>query len=383
MKYSKQAWMAIVCSSTVLFSSACFAAEQGFTASVKAAHTSDDNVFREVNGSSDTFYTISPDLQYTKTFGKHDVLLGYRGAYATYDKNTKEDYTDHFVNLDVLFDLSKQLNVNFIADYSNEHESRGQSGVASSAALDITTLNKNSVFAGITFGGTDAKMQVELDYTVVNTDYTNNAQDFRDRRDDTISTRLFYKVGADTRAFVEAKQNNFDYLNSTLDSTEQLYRAGLRWEATAKTTGEVKVGTYDKNFDSAAQTDGSGTSYEAYLTWSPKTYSIVNLSLSRLPQESAVGGSFYTADAMSVNWAHEFNTKVAVNLDANQTTDDYAAGGRKDKTTTAGLGVDYKFRRWLDFGLKYTNSKRTSNAAANEFTDNTVMVSATLLHDGK
>lgn len=384
MKYSKQAGMAFVCASTVLFSSASFAAEPGFTASVKATHTSDDNVFREKNGSSDSFFNVSPDLSYTNAFGKHQLTLGYLGDFATYDKYTKENYSDHTVDMDLLLDLSKQLNVNFKADYANLHESRGSSGVASNAALDVTTLNKNSVFAGVAFGREEAKMQLELDYKVINTDYTNNQQDSRDRRDDTISTRLFYKVGAKTKAFVEAKQNNFNYLSSasTLDSTEMLYLAGVRWAATAKTQGEIKVGSFDKKFDSATETDGSGTSYEANVTWSPKTYSNVTLALSRKPQESAVGQSFYTSDLMSLNWNHEFNSKFAMIIDASRNEDDYA-GARRDTTTNSALGVNYKFRRWLDFGLKLSNAKRTSNNSANEYTDNTVMVSATLLHDGK
>ena len=384
MKYSKQTGMAFVCASTVLFSSASFSAEQGLTASVKAALTSDDNVFRERNGSSDNFITVSPDLSYTKAFGKHQVTIGYNGAYASYDKNTKENYTDHTVDVDALLDLSKQFNVNFKADYANLHESRGQSGVASNAALDVTTLNKNSVFAGMTFGRKEAKMQVELDYGVINTDYTNNNQDIRDRRDDTVSTRLFYNVGAKTKAFVEAKQTNFNYTSSasTLDSTETFYLAGVRWQATAKTQGEVKLGSFDKKFDDGTETDGSGTSYEANATWSPKTYSNVTLALSRKPQESATGQSFYTADLMSLNWNHEFNPKFAVNLDVSRTEDDYS-DARRDTTNNASVGVDYKFRRWLDFGLKYANAERSSNNSVNDYTDNTIMFSATLLHDGK
>jgi len=386
MKYStKQAGMTFVCASTVFFSSASFAVTQGLTTAVEAAYTSDDNVFREKNGTSDSFLTIAPDLSYTKAFGKHEFTAGYNGKYASYDKNTKENYTDHTVDVGMLLDLSKQFNVDLKADYSTLHESRGQSGVSANAALDVTTLDKNSVFAGMAFGRKEAKMQLELDYAVINTDYTNNNQDIRDRRDDTVSTRLFYNVGAKTKAFVETKQTNFNYSSSssTLDSTETLYHAGLRWQATAKTQGEVKVGSFDKDFDSATETDGDGTSYEASITWSPKTYSNLTLTSSRKPQESAIANeNFYTATLTSLNWNHEFSKKITVILDASQSEDDYSAT-RNDKTTNAGIAMKYNFRRWLDFGLSFKNLKRTSNSSANEFTDNTVMFSATLLHKGK
>ena len=85
---------------------------------------------------------------------------------------------------------------------------------------------------------------------------------------------------------------------------------------------------------------------------------------------------------MSVNWNHEFSPKFAMDLDASQTKDEYA-GTRSDTTTNTGLAVNYKFRRWLGFGLKYSNAERTSSNSANNYSDNTVMFSATLLHDSK
>lgn len=380
MNSSNKAGMALVCTSALLFSSTSFAVEPGFTASVAAGYTTDDNLFREANGSSDTFFTVSPDLRFVTALGKHQLSAGYRGSYASYDKFTKENYNDHLVNLDLLLDLSKVVNINLIADYSNEHESRGTSNVATTG--DVTLLDRNSVFAGFAFGADTAKMQAELDYKITNIDYTNNAQDTRDRRVGAVGVRALYNVSDKTKVFVEARQNDFDYLNSTRDSTETLYYAGGRWDITGKTTGEFKIGTYDKNFDAATETDGDGTSYSANMIWSPKQHSRFTLFAEEAAQESNYADSFYTSQLSSLGWEHDFSDRLALNVDLSLTTDEYS-GGRKDDTTSAGLGVKYEFRRWLDFGLSYTNTERDSSDNTLDYTDNLVMFTATLLRESK
>lgn len=383
MKTSNKAGMAIVCASTLAFSSFSFAAETGFTASAAISHTSDDNVFRDAANTSDTIFTVSPDLLFTKAFGKHQLSAGYKGAYATYDKNTKENFDDHTVNLDLLLDLSTKFKVDLKSEFAKAHESRGTSAsAAANTADEVTMLDKNTLFAGFTIGRDSSKAQVELDYSVIDTKYTNNSQSTRDRKDNTASARVFYNVSDKTRLFAEAQQNNFDYINSNSDSTEILYHLGLRWDIAGKTTGELKVGTFDKKFDSSAFADEDGTSYLASVLWSPMSYSNFTFSLSSAPQEATTGDSFYTASYASVNWLHDFNSKFALAVDYSDGTDDYS-GTRKDKIKSAGLGMNYKFRNWLDLGLKYTNSKRDSSAANSDYTDNLVMFTATLLHGDK
>ena len=386
MKNSNKAGMAVVCMGAALFTTTSFAQQDvtgpGFYGTVGASYATDNNVFRQKTSIvSDTITTISPELLFLKSFGKHQFTAEYIGQYATYNKSTGENFSDHYVNLDAFFDLTQKFNIDVQANSVQGHESRGTGDAAVNTTLDVNKTTENRLFGGLAYGRNEAKAQFELDLETKDLKYTNNAQEFRDRKANGIAARAFYNVSSKTKVFVEAKQNTIDYVKNTAtsfvnkDSTEMFYYAGVRWDASYKTTGEFKVGSYDKNFDLATQTDGSGSSYAASILWEPKTHSRLTLALSSTPQEAASAESFYTSSTASVNWEHDFNDKLGLNVNVSNSTDDYT-GTREDKSSTAGLGVSYKFRRWLDFGLDYTYSERDSTDNTADFTDNLVLFTA-------
>ena len=378
--------MAVVCMGTVLISPISFAKQEvdkpGFYASVSANYSSDDNIFRQATAEkSDDITSIAPELLFIKTFGKHQFTAEYLGNYAKYDTSSTEDYTDHFVNLDLLLDLTRKFNINLQANYNKGHEGRGEAGVAAAAiSTDINEWDEKRLFAGFTYGRQTAKAQFELDIASTEIEYTNNNQSPRDRGNQIASLRGFYSIGNKTALFVEAKQNTVDYdqtAASDRDSTESFYHIGLRWDASYKTTGEVKVGSFDKDFDQVSRKDGDGTSYEALITWQPKTYSEFILGFSRSPQESAIAADFYTSRLISLDWSHDFNSKLALNMYVSDGLDEYAESTREDKLTNAGFGFSYEFRRWLDVGLNYNYSKRDSTDNTADYTDNLVLLSVT------
>ena len=382
MNYSNKAGVGVICMGAVLLSPISFAKQDvskpGFYPSISVKQTSDDNIFRQPAASeiSDDFTSIAANLLLIKTFGKHQLTAEYAGDYADYNKNTDEDYTDHTVNLNLLLDLTKKFNIDVQANYKDVHEPRGSAGTVNGSNKPNEYTEKR-IFTGFSFGRKTAKAQVELDVAAVDTEYTNNAQSARDRDNQIVSARAFYNVGNKTALFVEAKQNTVDYATGTLDSTENFYHLGLRWDATNKTTGEIKVGSFDKDFDAASQKDGDGTSYEASITWSPKTYSQFTLGLSRAPQESSTADNFYTSRLVSLDWIHSFGQKLDLTVNASDGVDEYSLGVREDKLMNAGLGLSYEFRRWMDVGLNYTYSKRDSTDNTADYTDNLVSLSVT------
>lgn len=382
MNYSNKAGVGIICMGAVLLSPISFAKQDtskpGFYPSVSVKQTSDDNIFRQpaTSETSDDITSVAPSLLLIKTFGKHQLTAEYLGDYASYDKNSAEDFTDHTVNFNLLLDLTKKFNIDLQANYKDAHEPRGSAGTVN-ASSEPNEYTEKRIFTGFSYGRKTAKAQFELDLAATDTEYTNNNQSARDRDNQLVGLRAFYNIGNKTALFVEAKQNTVDYSTGTLDSTENFYHLGLRWDASFKTTGEIKVGSFDKDFDLASQKDGDGTSYEASITWAPKTYSQFTLGLSRAPQESSTADNFYTSRLISLDWSHQFSDKLALNMNASDGLDEYSGGVREDKLSNAGLGFSYEFRRWMDIGLNYTYSKRDSTDNTADYTDNLVSLSVT------
>jgi hypothetical protein len=56
---------------------------------------------------------------------------------------------------------------------------------------------------------------------------------------------------------------DYDSALSTEDNTERRYYLGYTWDATAATTGVVKIGRMTKDFDAAGRAGYSGSSWEA------------------------------------------------------------------------------------------------------------------------
>ena len=204
-----------------------------------------------------------------------------------------------------------------------------------------------------------------------------------DRDIATVSGRVFYNLGPKTSALLELTQKNIDYVTdgtNTRDSTERYVHIGARWEATAKTTGELKFGTYDKDFDSPNRPDVDGTSLAANITWSPRTYSSVTLTALTRPNETSTGDDSYTSNYYTLAWQHGLNDKLSLNANVFSGTDDYDGvnSTRKDDLLNYGVGVSYAFKRWLSVGLNYDYSKRDSTDAASDYEANIYTLSVSL-----
>lgn len=350
----------------------------GFSPSVQLAYQNDDNIFRQENNEErDGIATIAPDLGWRWNFGKQQLSLQYVGLYAEYDTNDNENYDDHAINADLFFDLTPKFNIDLQANYELGHESRGSSGLVAGITSAVPNeWRAKRLFSQFTYGRRAASAQLQLDLEAKTLRYTNNSQGFRDRNTDTVTGRFFYRLGPKTTAIFEATYRDIDYISSAavrnLDSEERLVRLGLRWEATYKTTGELKIGRFKKTFDSPTEEDISGTSIEAVAIWEPLTYSRVTFTALREPNEAATADSSYVSSTLTADWQHDFSSRTTFNANISDRTDNYS-GTRKDDLFNVGLGIDYKLKRWLNIGASYRYSERDSNVVNASYDDNIFM----------
>src|SRR5213075_2347476 len=139
-----------------------------------------------------------------------------------------------------------------------------------------------------------AQGRMELWYSDAVKRYTNNrATTFLSDRDtQELGGTFYWRVLPRTHVLFEARRVEYDYkdVTSRQDSTEDKYFVGATWEATAATSGTVKIGSTKKKFDVGQSfTD---TSWEALVTWSPRTYSRFDVYSSRQPTESTGLGAY-------------------------------------------------------------------------------------------
>jgi len=190
-----------------------------------------------------------------------------------------------------------------------------------------------------------------------------------------------------TEVLIQARHTNINYTDDsspgpTQSSGENHYYLGLKWEATAKTTGYVKVGYMTKNFDSSAIKDYSGKSWEVGVRWSPLTYSVFDLVTSRVTNEATGVGSAILSNNYGLTWNHAWSSRLRTQALAGYRHDDFldSSPNRVDKTATFGAKVSYDFRRWLLLGAEYTHTDRNSTLNFDDYKRNLFLltVGATL-----
>jgi hypothetical protein len=168
----------------------------------------------------------------------------------------------------------------------------------------------------------------------------------------------------------------------TQSSTENYYFGGLKWEATAATTGMIRLGYLQKNFDSSAIKDYSSFAWDAGIRWSPLTYSVFDFITSKRTQESTGVGSAIASSNYGVTWNHAWSSRLRTQALASYRKDDFidSSPDRLDKTAAFGAKVSYDFRRWLIFGAEYTHTDRNSNQTIYDYKRNLYLltVGATL-----
>ncbi len=151
---------------------------------------------------------------------------------------------------------------------------------------------------------------------------------------------------------------------------------GVTWEATAATTGTFKVGRLKKEFDSG-KPSFSGTGWEGTITWAPRTYSTFDFYTARTTNESTGLGVFILSDIYGVAWNHAWNSLVTTGMNLRHQRDEYHGFDRTDETTSLGLKVGYRFRRWLTLGAEYTRTNRNSNQNVFDYDKNLYLLTAT------
>jgi len=235
----------------------------------------------------------------------------------------------------------------------------------------------NGTFA---YGADGAKGRLEADIGTNMKTYDNNRAKTAalDLTVNNVAGRVFARVGSRTLALAEISQAQTNYASalSTNNSTDRKYYVGVTWEATAKTTGIVKVGSMTKNFDNGKAGSYSGASWDASVSWKPRTYSAFQLTTSKKTSETtdATAYSYALDTSTNLSWAHAWTSAISTNANVGVANSSYPGSAKAPVSTNSySLGASYAFRRWLTVGVDFTASEATSANALSEFKKNVTM----------
>jgi len=338
----------------------------------------DDNLLKAVDNEIDAILTeYVPSLGAIYDGVLFDADISYKYFSGSYDDSSQDDYDDHQLNAEIGYQLTRRNRVDLFGYVFKEHENRSIGDLDFDANSVPNEYDENQYGLKYTFGRDKAKGKIELFAEFLDREYTNNEvqTNDEDREERLVGSAFYLKVSPRSSLFVEYTKENSDYLSDpstglgSLDSTTDQYSAGFKWKLAAKTTGQIKLGYINREFDSSQREDFSGFSWDIRGDWKSTSQSLIRFTTAREDKDSDDGadGGYIDQQYYSIAWEKKWGNKFTSTLSMSLTEKEYIDydttlnEGRDDSLFNYGFRFDYAVFRWLDVGLSAEYDDSDSN----------------------
>lgn len=299
--------------------------------------------------------------------------LQYLGAYTRYTASSADNIDSHTLRLQGANVLNARNAVKWESGLVDGFDPRGSTD-STMAVKTPSHYQTYRVGGTYVYGAEGAKGRVEADAFFSTKEYKNNRETMytADVNSTELNGRFFWRLMPKTSAVFELRFADYDYVaaNAGLDSNSLQWLVGLNWDATAATSGRIRIGHTKRRYTS--REDFSGLSWEAGVTWKPLTYSTFTFTTGRNIGDTTSGntadvGNYVLGTNYRLNWSHEWRSNLRSELSWNHTKSDYVGVTRLDKLNVYKAGIYYDFRRWMSAGVEFHYSERRSNEPAYTF----------------
>jgi hypothetical protein len=354
--------------------------------SVTVTGQHDDNITRSETGQVSSWVAVvSPALDITAGSDINNFTVHYDLERGDYFSSKNDSYTNHFAEVVSHNEFSSRSVLDTAVSYTKATDARGSTFTG--IITGFRTRDKWHQTAAIIqygYGGDSATGRLVIDGSFVSKRYDNHRRltAGRDLNIGAGGAIFYYRIGSKTSALLEGRYTNYNYrlATSLLDSYELTAYTGLTWEATAKTTGTVKIGVQRKKFRLGTRSANTYPSWDVAIDWSPLTYSTWSLSSGFAAKETDGTGAYTKTNDVNLAWSHEWSTRLSHEASFGYRHDNFVGTVRRDNYYLASISLNYELRSWLDIGAGYNYSKRSSNAAIASYKENvySVLLSAKL-----
>jgi hypothetical protein len=350
-----------------------------------------DNLWLTDTQEKDTWATVvTPRIQAWMQYGPSDNSLSLEAEDSTYLDSGDDDYTDYTTRLDIHQEFTARNTLNVFGEYYDGHEKRGTGLIEGGLSLitDKPVEYELTSFGGdYTYGSLESQGRVKLAASSAEYDYQNyrDISRYYDRTEDELGGTFYWKVAPRTDALVEVRyiDNDYDQRDPTnpfgsYTSDEMNYLLGVEWAATGKSSGHIKLGMYDRDYDSGARKDEEGFLWDVGVEYRPRSYSRFNLDTRRYYQETSGLGNAINTEEITLAWNHQWDRRSSTGLTLGASVNDYEGSERNDDNYNVEARYDYAFRRWMDIGGGYRYEDRDSDLNFYSYTENVFFLEARL-----
>lgn len=334
----------------------------------------DDNIRSAAANEESSFVTtISPKLEFKGEGRKSGYKVTYEAVSDIFHSQMEDNNTDHLLTVESAFALDARNRLGFDLNYSD---------IESTDEDSTTRINdhytQQGVAASYSYGAQSARMNLDTGIEYQQLRYTDGktVNETKERDTVTADSTFYYRVAPKTRLLAQATWSDFDYVTADDVNGNSLTGVlGATWDATAKTSGTVKIGKQRRSYDDSRYDSQSASNWSAKIDWRPRTYSRFSLATSNFISEGDDGSIANEASNYSLDWSHDWSALLSSNIGYSLSNLDYIGTSREDDLYTTNIGVTYRLLRWVDLQLGYRHIENDSDLASEDFKRNIYMLS--------
>jgi hypothetical protein len=361
-----------------------------FIPTLKISQGYDDNVDASQDGDerSSNVTKVAPTFLLRAQERANRYQLRYTPTFQRYSRDSDDNRVNHLASANSRLTLDARNRVNLGLNARRNQSTPDNEPDSEGASLEGDINERYTLDGTYTFGARGATGRIELDGSYVWNRYANNlGKDSNNNRSKEYNSpragaTFLWRVAPRTQLLIEGRYADFDYTwsGSDLDSTNLSALVGARWQATAKTSGSVRVGQEEKDFDDAGQEDTSATRWQAQVNWRPAAHSRLRLNTANSLNEGSATEDAIEQTTYGLSWNYDWDGQVSSNVAYRFRDKDYIGDddGRNDELHTVSVGVSYSFRRWFDIGIETRFQDNDSTDKFESYDRNTYFLTATL-----
>lgn len=338
---------------------------------VEVSISNDSNIYLAESGETSSRITrIRPNVGLVADLGSTQLNAYFQLENGAYSESSDDNYLDQLFVLGADVEMTGRQALGLDLSINASHDPRGAGSTQSSDidSVEIDEFKELALGADYTYGANKAFANVTTYLESYGKTYSTNEEltDLLEHDKLKIGALLALRVSDATRALVEIRNTGISYSDDAAknkDGSELKLLAGASWDIAGKTSGEVKLGLADRKFDDSTVDSDSRFSWEAGVTWTPRTYSVVNFVTSQESTETAGGGSHVAKETISFQWDHRFSTKFGLKANIASVGEEYvnSSRSRDDSTLLYGLKGIFSPNNMFDIGLALDKKSRSSN----------------------
>ena len=350
------------------------------------AAASDDNVFdTETDTQSDIFYVINPSFDLASDWSRHKLeIMGGLTRYQYQDQGS-ESRTDWNLGASGRLDVLRGTYLEGETSYAVMHEPR-YSPDEPGGASEPTEYAQYHAAASITHGVNRFALQLGGSYDELRFDDTpligggTFSNDDRNERQYGAFAKVSYEVAPGAAVFLRGSldDKNFDLTvdRDGVDRDSKRYRAdiGAEFFATRLIRGQVFAGYVDQRFNDPLP-DVSTVDYGAALDWFATPLMTFHVRAARILNDTTIAGASVSDDRTAgLSLDYELLRNLLVHAGGDFTHSDFRGTPRSDELWDGWMSADYLINEYLSARASYRYTHRNSNAAGEDFDDNTVLL---------